>query len=307
MIPRLLWVFLWVLAGTSAHAQTGGAGSQQDPRYAPEGAGTCLVCHNNPRVTSILETPHGNSAVVGSPFANQACESCHGASPNHVSALQPPSVVFEGSPLFPASDVDTQNRVCLDCHQSRGTVHWAASVHQSADLTCVSCHTIHANQETVRNELHDAGLCLTCHLEQRSQLSRRSHHPVQEGLMSCNDCHNPHGSDTVGMLVRDTVVETCTACHSEKRGPFLWEHQPASEDCTTCHNPHGSTQERMLAVRQPFLCQSCHSQAYHPSFLYSGDDIPPLGAGQAVLGSSCTNCHSQVHGSNHPSGARLTR
>jgi hypothetical protein len=26
-----------------------------------------------------------------------------------------------------------------------------------------------------------------------------------------------------------------------------------------------------------------------------------------MLGKNCLNCHSQVHGSNHPSGARLTR
>jgi hypothetical protein len=28
---------------------------------------------------------------------------------------------------------------------------------------------------------------------------------------------------------------------------------------------------------------------------------------QNVLGKNCLNCHGQVHGSNHPSGARLTR
>jgi hypothetical protein len=26
-----------------------------------------------------------------------------------------------------------------------------------------------------------------------------------------------------------------------------------------------------------------------------------------LLGKGCVNCHSQVHGTNHPSGARLTR
>jgi hypothetical protein len=26
-----------------------------------------------------------------------------------------------------------------------------------------------------------------------------------------------------------------------------------------------------------------------------------------MLGKNCLNCHSQIHGSNHPSGARLTR
>jgi len=296
---------LMIASSPNAFGQTDR--DQQDAQFAPQGAQTCLTCHNNPTVNSILSTGHGNSSVAGSPFANQACESCHGASPDHVGALQAPAVVFEGSEMFPASEIEVQNQMCLNCHQSRDTVHWSASEHQAADMACTSCHTLHANQTSVLNELQDEGVCLTCHLEQRAQLNRRSHHPVAEGLMTCNDCHNPHGSDAAGMLTRSTINETCTTCHAEKRGPFLWEHQPVAEDCTTCHNPHGSTQDRMLAVRQPFLCQSCHSEAYHPSFTYSGDDINPNFAGQSVVGSSCTNCHSVIHGSNHPSGSRLTR
>ncbi len=280
---------------------------QQQTQLAQRGVNSCLTCHNNPSITSVLATPHGGNAASGTPAANQACQNCHGASADHASSMQAPAVVFDGGGRFPASDVEVQNQVCLNCHQSRSTVHWAASEHQAADLACATCHTIHTSQTAMRNELQDEGICLTCHLEQRSQLNRRSHHPVTEGLMSCNDCHNPHGSDAVAMLSRSTVNATCTSCHAEKRGPFLWEHQPVGEDCTTCHNPHGSTQDRMLAVRQPFLCQSCHSEAYHPSFLYSGDDINPNAAGQSVVGSSCTNCHSVIHGSNHPSGARLTR
>lgn len=280
----------------------------QDQQFAPRGAETCLICHNNPTVTSVLNTPHGNSSIPNSPFANQECESCHGASPDHISAMQSPAVVFgEGGGLFTASDVEVQNQACLNCHQSSDRVLWAASAHQSADLVCATCHTIHAGQNTGLSLLPDIDTCLGCHLQQRSQLNQRSHHPIREGLMSCNDCHNPHGSDAVALLSKSTVNETCTTCHTEKRGPYLWEHQPVNEDCTTCHNPHGSTQARMLSVRQPFLCQACHAEAFHPSTLYSGDDIPPVGAAQQLLGRACTNCHTAVHGSNHPSGSRLTR
>ena len=280
----------------------------QNQQSATPATNVCLACHNNPVVTSVFETAHGNSSIPGSQPAIRGCASCHGASTAHAGAMQAPSVVFgDGSSRFPASNVQAQNQACLTCHQTRETVHWTASVHQSADLSCASCHTVHAGHNTVLNQLNDSSICLSCHLEQRSQLSRRSHHPVTEGLMSCNDCHNPHGSDTVALLSRSTVNETCTGCHAEKRGPFLWEHQPVSEDCTTCHNPHGSTQASMLATRQPFLCQSCHAEAFHPSSLYSGTGLPPAGVQQNLLGASCTNCHSAVHGSNHPSGSRLTR
>ncbi|MFM1895854.1 MAG: hypothetical protein RLZZ385_928 [Pseudomonadota bacterium] len=268
----------------------------------------CLTCHNNPAVTSIRNTPHGHSAVPGSPFATQGCASCHGASQDHLRSMQSPGVVFgEGTSRFPASEVAAQNQTCLTCHQSRETAHWSGSAHQAADLACASCHTIHAPQRSALNTFGDTGICLSCHLEQRSQLNLRSHHPVAEGAMGCNDCHNPHGSDAPGLLSKASVNDTCAECHTEKRGPFLWEHQPVNEDCTTCHNPHGATQASLLAVREPFLCQSCHSETFHPSTLYSGTGVPPAGAGQSVLGTSCTNCHSTIHGSNHPSGARLTR
>jgi len=302
----LLLGFSYLISPFDTLAQQG-PGDDADSQFAPQGVDTCLTCHNNPLITSILSTPHGDSSVAGSPFAHAACETCHGASPDHVSRFQPPAIVFEGSALFEASAATAQNQVCLNCHQSRETVHWTASAHEAADLTCVTCHTIHGDDQVTLTEALAVDQCLTCHLEQRSRLNRRSHHPVAEGLMTCADCHNPHGSSTTGMLIGTSLNDLCTTCHTEKRGPFLWEHQPVTEDCTTCHEPHGSTQDRMLSVRQPFLCQGCHSEAYHPSFLYSGDDTPPVGAGQSVVGSSCTNCHSTIHGSNHPSGSRLTR
>jgi DmsE family decaheme c-type cytochrome len=306
LVSVIVGMTAWLVVTVEpAMAQTSTTQNQQSTALQ---ANICLNCHDNPTVTPIFDTAHGNSLLTGASSATRNCDNCHGASVDHASTMRPPEVVFStAGGLFPASNVEAQNQQCLNCHQTRETVHWAASAHQSADLACASCHTIHAGHNTALNELTDAGVCLSCHLEQRSQLNRRSHHPITEGLMSCNDCHNPHGSDTVALLSRNTVNETCTSCHTEKRGPFLWEHQPVSEDCTICHNPHGSTQASMLAVRPPFLCQSCHSEAFHPSSLYSGTGIPPAGAQQNMLGTSCTNCHSTVHGSNHPSGARLTR
>lgn len=288
----------------NAQAQTNQA-QQQTPVPADS---TCLMCHNNPVVTSVFSTAHGMGSSVGASSSGQTCANCHGASDVHASTMQSPSIVFGvGGGRFPASAVEAQNGQCLNCHQTTETVHWQTSAHQSANLACASCHTIHAAPQTAQLEQSNTGICLTCHLEQRAQLNRRSHHPIEEGLMNCTSCHNPHGSASVALLSKNSITETCTTCHTEKRGPFLWEHQPVNEDCTTCHNPHGSTQNSLLSARQPFLCQSCHSEAFHPSTLYSGTGIAPVGAQQNMLGTSCTNCHSAVHGSNHPSGSRLTR
>ncbi len=304
-VTGLILLLLLSSVSTPSRAQSQSA---QDSQSVERSDSTCLNCHNNPTITSIFGTAHGNASIPGSPLASGGCSTCHGDSSNHSQAMQSPGVVFgDGSSRFSASTTELQNQTCLNCHESSETVHWTASPHQAADLSCAGCHTIHASQSAALDELRDASICLSCHLEQRSELNRRSHHPVREGLMTCNDCHNPHGSDAVALLARSSINETCTSCHAEMRGPFLWEHQPVNEDCSTCHNSHGSTQNALLSMRQPFLCQTCHSEAFHPSSLYSGTGIPPAGAQQNLLGSSCTSCHSTVHGSNHPSGSRLTR
>jgi DmsE family decaheme c-type cytochrome len=136
---------------------------------------------------------------------------------------------------------------------------------------------------------------------------RSSHMPLREGKMDCASCHNPHGGPGPSLLKTPSVNETCYSCHAEKRGPLLWEHTPVREKCTYCHDSHGSNHDNLLKRRVPYLCQTCHSMVFHPSSLYDRGGLPPGGAAQQMLGKGCLNCHSLVHGSNHPSGARFTR
>jgi len=63
----------------------------------------------------------------------------------------------------------------------------------------------------------------------------------------------------------------------------------------------------LLKTRAPFLCQQCHIAPYHSSELYDGSRLAFPTAQRSLLGRSCLNCHSQVHGSNHPSGVRQMR
>jgi DmsE family decaheme c-type cytochrome len=127
--------------------------------------------------------------------------------------------------------------------------------------------------------------------------------------MSCASCHNPHGSLAPNLLIKASLNETCYICHQEKRGPMLWEHAPVREDCSICHDSHGSNHLSMLKLKPPYLCQTCHSNVFHPSTLFDATELPG-GAGTAqrdILGKACLNCHSRIHGSNHPSGTRFTR
>lgn len=145
----------------------------------------------------------------------------------------------------------------------------------------------------------------------RAESYKASHHPIKEGEVVCSGCHNPHGSTGPKMLHKNTLNETCYTCHAEKRGPFLWEHPPASDNCANCHLPHGSNNPALLKNRQPYICEQCHDYTQHPGNVYSGRQLPTTrggtAPGQQLLLRGCANCHTQVHGTNHPSGPRFTR
>lgn len=304
ILVLLFGLLLLLPAAGGAWAQAEGA------NYAPGGAKDCLECHDEAHEAAILQTPHAQRADSRTPFAANDCETCHGPSPQHRrkvegQAVPPlPNVVFGVNSPTPAAE---QNEVCLGCHEGGARTNWTASPHHSADLPCAACHTVHAVKDPVLAKASQPQVCFTCHVEQRAQSSRRSRHPIKEGKVACGDCHNPHGSIGPKLLKQASVNDTCFTCHTEKRGPFLWEHAPVRDDCTNCHTPHGSTQVRLLKTRTPFLCQTCHEEAFHPSSLYSGTGIPPAGAGERILAKGCLNCHPKVHGSNHPAGARFTR
>ncbi|MHB1272599.1 MAG: DmsE family decaheme c-type cytochrome [Rhodanobacter sp.] len=290
--------------------------AQSQPTPAAEAVRTCTKCHDENEakpVLSILKSKHAVMADSRTPFADQACMTCHGASQAHIQAPAKgakrvqPDIDFNSDSLTP---VVKRNEVCLGCHESGLRMHWKGSPHESEDLACTSCHKAHTQSDPVLAKDTQPEVCFTCHKDRRAEMMLPSTHPIREGLMSCSDCHNPHGSNGPDLLVKETINETCYTCHAEKRGPFLWEHEPVREDCTICHKPHGSVNASLLKSRVPWLCQQCHLAQYHPSTAYNGTGLPgatlPSGA-QQMLGQGCLSCHSEVHGSNHPSGVRKTR
>ncbi len=288
----------------------------QSGKTGAETVRTCTRCHDESSeypVLSILKSKHAVMADGRTPFADKACASCHGASLDHMEAVDdvatraPPDIVFSKS--GPTSKHD-QNAVCMDCHKGSARIHWQGSAHEQQEVGCVDCHQSHVGDDPVLAKQTQSDQCFACHKEKRAEIHRPSSHPIREGQVACSDCHNPHGSNGPKLLVKSTLNETCYDCHTEKRGPFLWEHQPVREDCSLCHKPHGSVHDNLLVTRGPWLCQQCHLAQFHPSTAYSGTGLPgastPSGA-QQMLGKNCLNCHSQIHGSNHPSGVRKTR
>jgi DmsE family decaheme c-type cytochrome len=280
--------------------------------YSEKGADTCLVCHTEAwpyPIFPIFKTKHANRADKRTPFGagGLQCEACHGPGAKHATSGDKNAINNFRSTSFlsPAE----RNKFCLTCHQGNARIGWTASTHESNGLACSNCHKIHAEHDSVRETATQPEVCYNCHKKQRADFAKPSAHPVRFGKIGCSECHSPHGSNATAMLVKPTVNQTCYTCHAEKRGPFLWEHAPVAEDCTLCHSPHGTVRPSLLTKTPPLLCQQCHTVAGHPSVARTGAALPGGGAGGSafLLAGSCTNCHSQVHGSNHPSGVKLMR
>jgi DmsE family decaheme c-type cytochrome len=312
----IAWLSL-VIANVNAMsvsaAGEGQAPPAQQPSSAPQPAGapskaeyagqdTCLTCHAD---QAYKGTAHGRTFNERTPAAGHGCESCHGPGKAHVDSGGDKSLIISFTALTPSQASDT----CTTCHNRATHALWDGSQHDQRNLGCITCHSVHAPKgEAQLKTRTQIELCATCHKNVTNRQHRFSHMPVREARMQCSSCHNVHGSSNVKLLrVGTNVDESCTSCHADKRGPWLWEHAPVAESCVTCHDPHGSNNDRMLVAKQPFLCQRCHVTSRHPPTVYDGYLLNNSQNANKVFSRACTHCHQLVHGSNAPSGKALLR
>ena len=273
-------------------------GTEEELEYL--GKEDCLDCHDE------LEQPFSRNIHSKVTYWNEksyGCEDCHGPGSAHGE---------EGGEVYIGSPADLvakkSDAVCLSCHDGElNRAYWQGSAHEAMDVTCLSCHSVHANNENMLNDPSQSETCFGCHTDQRSTVFKRSRHPLTDatrksgsGKMNCSSCHNAHGSQSEKLIAANTVNDKCYECHREKQAPVLWEHSPVKENCLSCHNPHGSNYADMLVLHRTRLCQECHEAGRHQTL--AGEENSFL-----VMNRQCSNCHSQVHGSNHPAGLKLKR
>jgi DmsE family decaheme c-type cytochrome len=263
---------------------------------------TCQACHEKAFSKSFTRSHHAG--------LESACGSCHKGTAEHAEAMQSGTTGVPTPSLKKLSSREI-NETCLGCHEKGAQANWKGGVHDRRNLNCTSCHGVH-DYKSERHQLKTAAepdTCYSCHPAMRAKGLRTSHHPVREGLMTCGSCHNPHDSTTPKMVSANWVNEKCLECHTEKRGPFFWEHAPVRENCLNCHDPHGSNHDKLLVSQQPWLCQRCHLNTRHPGTIYSNINA----AGELATGSNratehaCKNCHQSVHGGNAPTAPYLGR
>jgi DmsE family decaheme c-type cytochrome len=279
------------------------------PQYL--GSAACRTCHPNV-LMDFYKNPHAKAMQAGGSGPEAAgCESCHGPGGEHVSGKGDKSKIVAFSLMKPEQALAN----CLRCHaESLGRMQIRRSQHTLAQVACNQCHSIHKTK-TVKFLLarEQRDLCYGCHANVRAQFSMPFKHRVNEGVMRCTDCHNPHGSPsptwTTGQRPRMVEAglgneEPCLKCHVDKRGPFAFEHTAVRVNgCASCHVAHGSANARLLRRPVVFtLCLECHTGA--GDFGRQGDGIQPTPASHNMADPrfrNCTTCHVRIHGSNSDS------
>jgi DmsE family decaheme c-type cytochrome len=261
----------------------------------------CADCHEV-LAPAFNQTYHGRAwAGMNS---DSSCQSCHGSTDKHLNDPSKETIIsFSKSG---GKSVAELNKQCLDCHVSSSMLSfWEVGSHNRNDVACASCHTIHSSQSSV----DQLTVCFTCHRSKRGQISKISHHPIEEGKVQCSDCHNPHGAESAhGMIKAENVNQLCYKCHADKRGPFVYEHPPVEENCTICHAPHGSRHAKLLTEKVPNLCQDCHDWSRHPGTPYDAKTgFTGSSPSNRFFGRSCLNCHGAIHGSTSFENHAFTR
>jgi DmsE family decaheme c-type cytochrome len=297
-LRALLMFVLGVLVCCAIALAAPAAGGKPSPGQAkdaaaPEfvGSETCAACHeevakgfaSNPHTK--MAQMHGNNGVT--------CENCHGAGKEHVEGGGDTSKIFN-----PAKGTTKEvNDKCLTCHQGRHS-NFERSGHGEGSVSCVGCHSIHAGEDPDKLlKVSQPGLCFQCHTDIKPQFAMPYHHKVEEGLVTCSDCHNPHG--TFGRKALRASVQqdaVCTKCHTETAGPFVYEHAVVkTEGCTACHFPHGGPNPRLLnRANVNTICLQCHS----PSMNFTTSEPQGPTHNQNTQYQACTVCHLEIHGSN---------
>jgi DmsE family decaheme c-type cytochrome len=258
----------------------------------------CAMCHDEVAAAMVNQV-HMRIKPFEVYGRQVGCEGCHGDGEAHMEEGDPALIrTFAGNTAEDAA-------ACLDCHTDKGLPEWEASSHALQNIYCLDCHAVH---KTV-NPLDS---CKDCHKEVYAQFQLPSHHPLPEGKMGCQSCHNPHAA-TEHQLVNNhmRLNDLCYECHQNKEGPFIFEHAPVVEDCSLCHSAHGAVADNLQNVNQPTLCLQCHEFHFHAGLL-SPDGPTEVGGSEfenpfgrdsfnVSYTTKCTQCHSQIHGTDLPS------
>ncbi len=268
------------------------------PHNTPLALPDCGNCHDD-----VLEeyVDGFHSPLIEKGYGNiPHCSDCHG---NH-------KIRWQGQPKQVCGVCHSQ--ILDDFHQS---AHWHEDS-QTADVTCVSCHSPHNKLE--RDEytpqgwkLYLAENCKSCHEENVENYFNSGHYQqLKNGNLKapvCSDCHAKHGvlspRDPSSLVSTDKLDVVCLNCHEgyieSIHTPQDDEHDPVMVTCVVCHTGHettmvGDAKTSIFDIELDKVCLKCHtanlitgSQDAHGGI--HREELEKIEKGEA---SNCGDCHT---------------
>jgi DmsE family decaheme c-type cytochrome len=298
MIARVrTGLLIILLAGThAAFAQIGDG-------FAVNGAKECIACHDfgpDSPVHNLMAGSHGNTGDDTEEAGRRGCEDCHGPSANHANA---PTQVSPGVSFGPrwTSTIAEQDAPCLACHEDNTARLWQHSLHMVNNVTCVTCHEIHAAEDKVLSEDGQAQVCTVCHKVQKQGI-----HGMEEMAdfnPPCAMCHDPHHPGSPQTVLMNNGSEGCRSCHdldsmarsstvSDKAKRYHNVMNQSDRTCVDCHTGVAHAAADSTPASLPVPAFSRDITLFFPGMadsdwlLHSHPGSQPL-----RQGANCRQCH----------------
>ena len=276
-----------------------------DTKAAPLDTNTCFTCHEAVFTKDFTKSHHAG--------LENACANCHKGAAEHAQAMQAGDRQARRSPPSRSSARGRSTRPAWAATRRATRPTGRGGTHDRRDLACTSCHSVH-DVQVRRGPAQDRPRARDLlHVPPRDP-GQEPAHLAPSGARGADDLRElpqpPRLARRPKMIKADWTNELCLECHTEKRGPFLWEHAPVRENCLNCHDPHGSNHDKMLVSQQPWLCQRCHLNTRHPGHASTATSTPAAPVDSPATARSehaCKNCHQNVHGGNAPTAPYLGR
>jgi predicted CXXCH cytochrome family protein len=224
----------------------------------------CAACHytgyfltpaeNDEFKVNAANDPNGEADIDGDGIPNElniGCEVCHGPGSQHVAAPKNKKAATIVSPGKLASERATV--ICNQCHsRPQGFLKSDPPLDKKYRMLMPGTsrndylvrHT--TREDAAEKDYWPDGIHSKAHHQQGTDLVRSKKYINGTKLMSCADCHDPHGiSEVKHQLrkpVRDAKNTLCTSCHKDlsdvkKHTAAKVGAAHATARCVDCHAP----------------------------------------------------------------------
>lgn len=238
----------------------------QDPPVAKSFDKECAACHytgyslkkldSGDYIAGAVNDPNGEFDIDGDGVPNElniGCESCHGAGSVHAKASKARKAATIVSPGKLSSE--RASVICGQCHsRPQGFLKNDQPVNKDNKMMVpgTSRNDFLVNYTTREDaspkdiwESHSKS-----HHQQYLDFIRSSKYRNGSRILSCGDCHDPHGTSTFKHQLRADMVSPestfCVSCHAEQKDVAKHTEtvvgaahtvQETKITCTSCHQP----------------------------------------------------------------------